>query len=41
MEKQFDQINIDKDYELFRLYEASKAPRKIGRFVGRSSSTIS
>jgi IS30 family transposase len=37
----YDQLDIDERYELYRLHEAGKAVREIGRLMGRSSSTIS
>ncbi len=38
---QYEQLDIDERYELYRLHEAGKALREIGRLMGRSSSTIS
>ena len=37
----YDQLGIDERYELYRLHEAGKALRAIGRLMGRSTSTIS
>ena len=37
----YDQLDIDERYELYRLHEAGKALRAIGRLMGRSTSTIS
>ncbi len=37
----YDQLDIDERYELYRLHEAGKALREIGRMMGRSGSTIS
>ena len=36
----YDQLDIDERYELYRLHEAGKAVRAIGRLMGRSASTI-
>ena len=41
MGKQYDQLDIDERYELYRLHEAGKGVREIGRLMGRSVSTIS
>ena len=41
MGKQYDQLDIDERCELYRLHEAGKALREIGRLMGRSVSTIS
>ena len=41
MGKQFDQLNIDERYELYRLREDGKGVREIGRLMGRSEATIS
>lgn len=41
MGKQYDQLDIDERYELYRLHEAGKGVREIGRLMGRSASTIS
>jgi IS30 family transposase len=41
MGKQFDQLNIDERYELYRLREDGKGVREIGRMIGRSGATIS
>ena len=41
MGTKYDQLDIDERYELYRLHEAGKAVREIGRLMGRSSSTIS
>ena len=41
MGKKYDQLDIDERYELYRLHEAGKAFREIGRLMGRSASTIS
>ena len=41
MGKKYDQLDIDERYELYRLHEAGKAIREIGRLMGRSASTIS
>ena len=41
MGKKYDQLDIDERYELYRLHEAGKAVREIGRLMGRSASTIS
>ena len=37
----YDQLDIDERYELYRLHEAGKALRAIGRLMGLSTSTIS
>ena len=37
MGKQYDQLDIDERYELYRLHEAGKAIREIGRLMGRST----
>jgi len=41
MGKQYDQLDIDERCELYRLHEAGKALREIGRLMDRSASTIS
>ena len=41
MGKKYDQLDIDERYELYRLHEAGKAVREIGRLMDRSASTIS
>ncbi len=41
MGTKYDQLDIDERYELYRLHEAGKAIREIGRLMGRSGSTIS
>ncbi|WP_299372080.1 IS30 family transposase [uncultured Kiloniella sp.] len=41
MGKNYDQLDIDERYELYRLYESGISVRAIGRLMGRSASTIS
>ena len=41
MGKNYDQLDIDERYELYRLHETGTALREIGRLMGRSASTIS
>lgn len=41
MGRDYDQLDIDERYELYRLHEAGKGVREIGRLMGRSGSTIS
>jgi len=41
MGNNYDQLDIDERYELYRLHETGKAVREIGRLMGRSGSTIS
>ena len=40
MGTQYDQLDIDERYELYRLHEAGRSVREIGRLMGRSGSTI-
>ena len=41
MGMKYDQLDIDERYVLYRLHEAAKGVREIGRPMGRSVSTIS
>ena len=41
MGKHYEQLDLDERYELYRLHEAGKALREIGRLIGRSASTVS
>jgi len=40
MGKNYDQLDLDERYELYRLREAGKSPAEIGRLMGRDRSTI-
>ena len=41
MGSKYDQLDIDERYEIYRLQEAGKSFREIGRLMGRCASTIS
>ena len=41
MGKNYDQLDIDERYEIYRLHQAQVSLRGIGRLMGRSASTIS
>jgi len=40
MGKNYNQLDIDERYEIYRLHEAGKSRGEIGRLMGRSGSTI-
>lgn len=40
MGKNYDQLDIDERYEIYRFHEAGKSRGEIGRLMGRSASTI-
>ncbi|WP_442917887.1 helix-turn-helix domain-containing protein [Magnetovibrio sp. PR-2] len=41
MGKNYDQLDIDERYEIYRLHQSNMSLRKIGRLMGRDASTIS
>ena len=41
MGKNYDQLDIDERYEIYRLYQSKTSLHEIGRLMGRSVSTIS
>ncbi|MCP4600741.1 MAG: IS30 family transposase [Proteobacteria bacterium] len=41
MGKNYDQLDIDERYEIYRLHQADTSLQEIGRMMGRSASTIS
>ena len=41
MGKNYDQLDIDERYEIYRLHQSNTSLRKIGRIMGRDPSTIS
>ena len=41
MGKNYDQLDIDERYEIYRLHQANTSLQAIGRLMGRSPSTVS